>query len=128
MLSEGNCDWERTPTGVRCRRPGCSNKLKVAADYPLDRIHAACLALDPELRHLKEQRAKRPAGRNPALNPCRFQGDPTGITVKCGGCGGGMRELFACDIYATCLPLHQAPGIHCCLNCNEYEPDGGFTL
>lgn len=113
---------------MRCRRGGCGNKLKVAANYPLERIHATCWALDPERTGVKErlerdkELRRRYVGRDPMKHPCRYQGDKTGRQAECRGCGGvKLYDLYACDIYAECLPYVLEDSQHCCRICDQYE-------
>jgi hypothetical protein len=128
-LSETNCDWERTTTGIRCKRTGCGNRMKVPADYPLERCHAECWALT-DRKDLKERREKKAAtqrrfmGRDPTKHPCRYQGDKTGEQAQCRGCGGKvvLNDLYACDIYGQCLPGTLDEAFHCCSICDDYQP------
>lgn len=129
VLENTNCDWERTATGVRCKREGCGNRMKVAADYPLERCRATCWALDPDRKGLHEQRERakemrqRYAARDTLKHPCRYQGDPTGEKVECEGCRGKkIRDLYACDVFGSCLPYDLEDSIHCCRICDDYQP------
>lgn len=61
---------------------------------------------------------------------CRHLGDPTGESVECGGCGGGLRALFRCELYGKTLPfvrreLAARMGVHACDGCKDYQLVGG---
>lgn len=116
------CEFERIPGGVRCRREGCGNVMRVPASMPLERCHATCRAGgNGAVRH---RAVKQPyQGRNPLQNPCVYQGQATSQTIKTGGCGGGIRSLFECDVFGLCLPMCHAEGYHSCLDCGEYRTE-----
>lgn len=123
-----NCSFERDPHDpriVRCTRDDCFNVMVVRADQPLERCHATCKSGDAEAiaRHEAHVARRHAPKRNTALHPCIYQGGPTGESVYCGGCGGGQRELFACDIYGSCLPMNVTDGIHSCITCPEYATE-----
>lgn len=120
-----DCVFERTsdPTLVRCGNPGCTNVLRVPdASYPLDRCHATCWSGVPEGERPVRHEISRPPGRDTYKFPCIYQHEATGESVNCGGCGGGLRALFSCDIYAVCLPWNVSPDYHSCVTCSEYKP------
>lgn len=127
-MESSNCDWERTDTGVRCKRQGCGNKMKVPASMPLEKCRATCWALDPERKGLKDRRAKtaemrqRYEQRDTLKRPCRYQGDKTGEKATCRGCGGKRLtyDLYACDVYGSCLPFVLEDSAHCCRICDDY--------
>lgn len=126
-----DCDFRRDPANpriVRCSRRDCGNVLTVYPDTPVARCHANCRSGEkrsPALtdRELMAQSRRAKTTRNPFSHPCVYQGDPTGESVACGGCGGGVRALFSCDIFASCLPMHVVRGYASCLTCGEYTPE-----
>lgn len=124
------CVFERTndPNVVRCGNPGCTNVLRVpTADFPLERCHGTCLSGVPESErpnHLANLDRVRQPRRDTVRFPCVYLHGTTGETANCGGCGGGLRALFACDIFGSCLPWNVTKDYHCCLECDQYKPVG----
>lgn len=122
------CVFERHPSNpklVRCKRPDCGAIMHYS--HPdMAKYHAKCRSGDTEAqRRWKESQSKRPAvkRRNTVEHPCIYQGDPTGESVVCGGCGGGLRSLFTCDVFGACLPMNVTEGYHSCLTCGEYKAE-----
>jgi hypothetical protein len=66
-------------------------------------------------------------GPRTAVGDCRHLGGPTGATVRCPTCRGGVElKLFACAVYGECTPGKCAPGVACCQGgrCPSYEAKG----
>lgn len=50
---------------------------------------------------------------------------PTTQSHKCGGCGGGLRAIFDCEIHDTgTLPFYKSlhDSFRSCLTCDDYKP------
>lgn len=55
-----------------------------------------------------------PDERSSLLPKCKHLGEATEDVHACGGCGGGYRTLFECELHERCLPLlygHRATSI-----------------
>lgn len=59
---------------------------------------------------------------------CAHLGAPTNESVECGGCGGGLRTLFECNVYGTTLPFVRRKllersniNVQCCDGCDSYQ-------
>ena len=128
-LSETNCDWERTATGVRCKRDGCGNRMSAPATMALERIHAECWGLDPDKKGVQERRRKAAEQRHKygyrdlSQHPCKHLGEATGEMVNCRGCGGKtiQNALYGCDLYGSCLPFTLDDAAKCCRICDDYS-------
>ena len=54
------------------------------------------------------------------INNCPHFGQPTGETVKCEVCGGGITlKIISCDIHGKCTPWREIPGVKFCQKCDD---------
>lgn len=79
----------------------------------------------------EEQRALRAEKHRAALErylakrslPCIHLGEPTGETVNCQTCRGGVAlKTFKCELHTGCTPEKKVDGIACCRFCADYTP------
>jgi predicted GH43/DUF377 family glycosyl hydrolase len=89
---------------------------------PQPRACAYCLIASRDARYAQlwggPPAPERPRG------PCEHLGEPTGETVACGTCRGGVKlKLFACAVHGRCtLGKTAAPNVATCEGCGDYRP------